>query len=207
MDEIHKKQKVPSAFLTPPKSITDLAYWKAADYVYWCLFSCVFVLRDRLKQKFYQHWLFLVGALHLLMSRKISKKKHIDFAEKNINFFVDGVCTLYGLRFMTSNVHELLHFVKCVRFTGSLVGYSCFTFEYENGALTKFITGNNQSFVSVAYSSILLHTAIFLGIKMNEPLTGHYHKLGSRRWTSQRKIDLKDYSLKIQVFFFLVVRK
>eukprot|EP00732_Lithocolla_globosa_P003274 Lithocolla_globosa_v1_NODE_2540_length_1960_cov_4.935958.p1 type:complete len:158 gc:universal NODE_2540_length_1960_cov_4.935958:1445-1918(+) len=51
--------------------------------------------------------------------------------------------------------------VDRVDYTGLLIVYSCFAFEFENGELSEFVTCHNQSFVSMAYSAILLQTCNF----------------------------------------------
>ena len=52
--------------------------------------------------------------------------------------------TLYGRRYMTANVHNLLHLADCIRELGPLWAYSCFHFESQNGALKSLVHGTQQ---------------------------------------------------------------
>jgi len=48
---------------------------------------------------------------------------------------------LHGKRYMTANVHLLLHLTQCVRELDSLWAYSCFHFESQNGILKSLVHG------------------------------------------------------------------
>lgn len=51
---------------------------------------------------------------------------------------------LYGERYMTLNMHALLHLPQCVRDSGPLWVTSCFSFESANGELTKQFHGTQN---------------------------------------------------------------
>ncbi|CAN8004612.1 unnamed protein product, partial [Ixodes hexagonus] len=58
--------------------------------------------------------------------------------------FVVKMQTLYGERFMTFNVHQMLHLPKsCVHMLGPLWAHSSFVFEGGNGALVKLVSDGN----------------------------------------------------------------
>ena len=62
-----------------------------------------------------------------------------------INTFCQQFEILYGKRYMSANVHLLLHLPNTVHQLGPLWVYSCFYFEGENGTLKSLVHGTQHT--------------------------------------------------------------
>lgn len=62
-----------------------------------------------------------------------------------------SVYSIEGKQFMTSKVHQLLHFAKSVRSLGPLWAHSCFPFEDMNGKLKRMFHGTRTPHLQVCF--------------------------------------------------------
>lgn len=78
--------------------------------------------------------------------------------------------SLYGDRYHTLNIHQLLHLPDCVIQLGPLWTHSCFYFETANGDLTKLFQGTQNVDIQILSSvNILQHLPSLLSAA-----PGHY---------------------------------
>ena len=75
----------------------------------------------------------------------------ISNAQIVLNHFVYLLPTLYAERYLSANVHDLLHLPECVKDAGPLHVYSCFAFESTNHALVRLIYGTQAVPQQVAH--------------------------------------------------------
>ena len=116
-NEIDKdlKQIFPPDYITrKPRSIRDMSFWKASEIGYFILLYSPILLKKRLPEKYYQHYLLLVYATRLLLQNKVSNQE-IDLAENLLHLYVRQFENLYGLKNCSFNVHQLLHMANYVR--------------------------------------------------------------------------------------------
>lgn len=132
--------KPPSSITRTPRSTTERKTWKAHEFRAWLLHYSLPVLQGILPDVYFQHYLLLVHAMYLLLQSSISPEE-IDNAEKVLNHFVYLLPVLYSERYMSANIHDLLHLPQCVRDAGPLHVFSCFSFESTNHALVRLIHG------------------------------------------------------------------
>ena len=89
-----------------------------------------------------------------LMQQSISEEQ-LEYCERSLKRFCCQFENLYGKRYMTANVHLLLHLTQCVRELGPLWAYSCFHFESQNGILKSLVYGTQhvekQIIISFSY--------------------------------------------------------
>lgn len=95
---------------------------------------------DLMKPKYFYHYCALIDAIFLLNQASISEAD-IEQSERLLNYFVFMMPVLYGERYLTLNVHSLLHLPKTVKQLGPLWSFSCFSFESANGELLKLFHG------------------------------------------------------------------
>ncbi|KAJ8676775.1 hypothetical protein QAD02_012562 [Eretmocerus hayati] len=77
------------------------------------------VLKGLLPEKYYQHLFLLVYGLSLCSKVNVNTDD-MDKADRAFKKFVADTETLYGKKFMTFNLHLLLHIVRYVRYWGPL---------------------------------------------------------------------------------------
>ena len=117
-----------------------------------------------------EHYSLLAHAIFLLLQESISED-NLNQAERCLQTCCKYFQTLYGQRFYTLNVHNLLHLVDCVRDLGPLYVFSCFSFEDKNGFLLKLIHGSQ-------YIASQIVTAVSITQKIPE-LRDNYIEVGS----------------------------
>lgn len=135
----------------------DLRFWKAAEYRSWLLYYSIPILSDLLNSAYLYHYMTLVKSIFILCSDSIGESD-LKHAEQLLYYFVAMLNTLYGERYMTLNVHSLLHLPEVVRDLGPLWAHSCFAFEDANGYLKKFFHGTQHVDLQIANAVTVLQT-------------------------------------------------
>ena len=143
-----KRQKVielltkikPSINITRvPRSLDDFAFWKASEFQNFLLFWGIPILKNCFKSNLYFiHFCLLVRAIYLLSQESITETDLV-LAEMCLFEFVKRSEELYSLRFMTMNVHQLVHLVDVVKVTGPLFANNGFVFEDSKGCCTRWV--------------------------------------------------------------------
>ncbi|XP_078533887.1 LOW QUALITY PROTEIN: uncharacterized protein LOC144820125 [Lissotriton helveticus] len=123
-----------------PRSVDELPYWKASEFRNFLLFYGMPVLKHVLDRSRYLHFCLLMKAIHKLLNDDISQED-LNIAEQCLLLFVQLFNDLYEKRFLTMNVHQLVHLVDSVRATGPLFTANCFVFEDLNGFLLQHVHG------------------------------------------------------------------
>ncbi|KAK3098757.1 hypothetical protein FSP39_022815, partial [Pinctada imbricata] len=127
-----------------PRTIeNELKYWKAKEFRSFLLYYGVPVLNGIIPRQYLYHYLNLVNASHILLKYG-STKEEVDNAEKMLFRFCRDFSYFYDAKFMTLNVHQLLHMADSVRELGPLYSHSCFPFEDKNGFVLKLIRGTQN---------------------------------------------------------------
>lgn len=107
----------PTIFITRvPRSLDDLVHWKSSEYRNFLLYWGVPILMHILNNAHYLHFCVLVRAIHILSLDQISEADLL-VAENCLINFVEHFPSLYSARYMTMNLHQLLHLADCVRAT------------------------------------------------------------------------------------------
>lgn len=143
IDEILEKIAPPDDVTRTPRKLSDLSDWKASEIRAFLVYHGPVVLKNRLNDDHFQHFLILVKAVHLLSKEEISVTE-IDLAETLLNIFAIDVEPLYGRNKCSYNVHQLLHLPDFVRFWGPLWVWSAFSSEDQNGELVRMTHGSNR---------------------------------------------------------------
>ena len=136
--------KPPSTITRRPRKLSEhMKYYKASEYRSFLLYYSLPVLRDVLPEDYWNHYALLVVSIYYLLQQSISEEQLAN-SEKMLKKFCRQFEILYGRRYMTANVHNLLHLTDCIRELGPLWAYSCFHFESQNGALKSLVHGTQQ---------------------------------------------------------------
>ena len=144
VDKRLKEIKPPSAISRNPRAISQhLKYFKASEYRSFLLYYSLPVLTGILPAQYWDHYCMLVIAISGLLCESISEEQ-IAYCHQLLNAFCAQFSYLYGERYMSINVHLLLHLPDTVRELGPLWVYSCFHFEGLNGILKNLIHGTQK---------------------------------------------------------------
>ena len=131
----------PTVFVSRvPRSLDELPHWKASEFRNFLLYWGLPVLRHILTRQHFAHFCLLARSVFILSKEGISMDE-IQTADTALLLFVENFKDLYGARYLTLNLHQLVHLADCVRHAGPLYVNNCFIFEDLNGFIVKHIHG------------------------------------------------------------------
>jgi len=141
IDQRIKKLTPPGFVERPPRSIVDHgAYWSMSELKMWLFVYVLIVLRDLMRNEFFEHLKHLVMAVRLLHQPSISDEMLYQ-ATSMLQEFVSQFEDLYGRRYMTGTIHSLLHLPEVAKDCGPLFTTSCYPLESLNGILKYSVHG------------------------------------------------------------------
>ena len=118
----------PDEFARKPIDVSKHSDWKATELRQIILYSGAASFFGLINPDVYIHFLLFHCAMRIFID-PCSTPEDILFAENLIKIFVGRAEEIYGVRFMTYNVHGLLHLADDVKAFGPLDSYSAFPFE------------------------------------------------------------------------------
>lgn len=134
------KKYTPSDFPRKARSLNFIKLWKATEFRQFLLYSGPIILKNIVHTNVYEHFLTLHIAVRILASTTFSKNcELLQYAEKLLNIFVTSFSSIYGAKYVSHNVHNLIHLTSDVRQFGALDGFSAFQFESYIYGLKKLI--------------------------------------------------------------------
>ncbi|XP_070537248.1 uncharacterized protein [Ptychodera flava] len=140
LEEIHPPNEISRC----PRSLEGhRKYWKASEVRSFLLYYGLAVLFGILPDTYYQHFALLSEAIFILIQESISVEQ-LELTDNLLQHFCLLFAGLYGERYMTHNVHSLLHLTEDVKQLGPVWTHSCFHFEDTNGFLLKLIHGTQN---------------------------------------------------------------
>ena len=185
-----------------PRSITELIHWKASELKMWFFYYSIPVLQGILREDYFRHYLLLVIGIALLSSDVITPQM-LQISRDFLNTYVKQFQTLYGLRFCSINIHQILHYPDIVERLGPLWVYTCFEYEDLNGQLLRLVHGTNHIDTQIVNSQNQFIAMIKLmetlpngelksfcqkkkhQVKINEQILEHCYSVGVYKLTIQ----------------------
>lgn len=135
-------------FTRPSRTLNELKFWKASEYRTFILYTGPVVLKNILPPDLYENFLYLHVGIKLCLKSKFFM--HLDIAQQLFVDFVTSFENCYGSHLMSSNVHNIIHLVECVRMYGELGNFSAFPYESTLGSIKLLIRKSNQELQQVA---------------------------------------------------------
>jgi len=132
------KSSMTSDFSRFPRGLNEVPRWKATEFRLFLLYIGPIVLKDILNNECYLHFMCLHICFRILLVKN-SSDELIEFVEKLLSYFVQKFGIIYGQKFMSHNVHGLLHIVDDYKKFGPLDDSSCFPFENYMKSLKKMV--------------------------------------------------------------------
>lgn len=132
------RQYFPRTFCRRPRSLLEVAQWKATEFRQFLLYTGPVVLCNNLPNDKYLNFLVLSVSVRILLSPTLCVQ-YCDYSENLLKYFVENFAHLYGQEFLAYNVHSLIHLAQDARRFGPLDNVSCFPFENFLGKLKKMV--------------------------------------------------------------------
>ncbi|KAJ8684769.1 hypothetical protein QAD02_020562 [Eretmocerus hayati] len=139
------KNSIPCDFARKTRELRFVDFYKATELRQFLLYSGMIALRGIVHPDVYTIFLTLHVAISILSHPSLSKDaSYLDYAEKLLKKFVGHFQRMFGAKYVSFNVHGLLHLANDVRKYGQLENFSAFRFENFIGKLKKMIRMGNQ---------------------------------------------------------------
>ncbi|XP_077256486.1 uncharacterized protein LOC143894215 [Temnothorax americanus] len=138
------RSSTPKEFVRKPRSTNDIKHWKAVEFRTFLLYTGPVVLRNILRNDIYNHFLTLHIAMTILTCPNLCQGYFLDFAEALLENFVRSFQILYGRKYISHNVHNLLHLCSDVRTFGPIDNFSAFRFENFMQSIKKKLRKNEK---------------------------------------------------------------
>ena len=136
-----KSIKPPTTISRCPRSLSERKLWKASEFRAWFFFYSLPVMLSILPSEYYHHYGLLCEAIFLLNSSCISEAS-LKKAKKLLKHFYFKFSALYSERYLSCNLHQLLHLSDTVKDLGPLYTFSCFDHENCNGIISRMVHSN-----------------------------------------------------------------
>jgi len=166
----------PKEFARLPRPLNDIEHWKATEFRNFLLFTGPLVLKKRLKKAFYLHFMKLHCAIKILITPDLCLSNN-EIAHNLIVEFVEEFKIHYGAKFVTYNVHSLIHLSFYVKLHGCLDNFSAFKYENYLGLIKKQIK-NSQFPLQEAVNRIIEKMNIFYNNNNDEITSIEIYKFG-----------------------------
>ena len=143
---------MPPEFARQPRGLLEVKRWKATEFRQFLLYSGPIVLKGVLSKSYYQHFLSLSASITILCypTQENRPTELLNYVEELLIWFVREAKVLYGIAFLSYNVHNLIHLVSDVRYHGcSLDGISAFPFENYLQILKKYVRNSDKPLVQI----------------------------------------------------------
>lgn len=122
------KKYIPKDFVRLPRNLEDIEYFKATELRQFLLYTGPVILKHISNKNAYIHFMSLSCAIRILCSSTLYVTYN-NYALQLLEYFVDKYSTIYGDKYISHNVHGLLHLpAECLKH-GPLDKFSCFKYE------------------------------------------------------------------------------
>jgi hypothetical protein len=187
----------PNYIKRAPRPIeTHLKLYKSSEFKNWFFYFSIPVLYGIMPQDQLQHYFLLVHAFYLLSQNSISLVD-VEKARELIKKFVKKFETSYGERFMSSNIHSLLHMCDNVLELGPLFVTSCFPLEDLNGKMKSLVCGSRYAEVKIAESFYTLQNLprYVSELKSNSQASNFIQDIKSNNLALLERIDCSTFTI------------
>ncbi|KAJ8677929.1 hypothetical protein QAD02_013716 [Eretmocerus hayati] len=210
VDEISKRLKVmknyiPSEFARKTRALKFVHFYKATELRQFLLYSGMIALKGIVHPDVYVNFLTLHVAISILSHPSLSRDEgYLNYAQTLLKKFVAHFQKLHGAKYVSFNVHGLLHLVNDVRKYGHLENFSAFRFENFIGKLKRLIRKGNQPLQQIIRRSAEIeslqkedsHSTSQLGVDLTnenaeEPLIRDLHGVTQYQQATLRSFKIK----------------
>lgn len=125
----------PNEFQRRIRGLDELSYWKGTEFRTFLSYLGPVILKGVLTMAEYKNFLSLHIALRICNDTRLHN--HLEIARELFIYFVRTFGEIYGEKYMSYNIHNLLHIVDDVLRYGVLENFSAYPFESALGKLKK----------------------------------------------------------------------
>ncbi|XP_045028751.1 uncharacterized protein LOC116931694 [Daphnia magna] len=121
---------IPVEFSRKTRSLDEVSRLKATECRLKLPYVLPVILKHRLPEEVYNHFMLLHIVIRILScDEKVKEEDNIEYANNLLIRFVEQSPSIYGDKFVSYNIHNLIHLVDECRRLGPMETFSCFSFE------------------------------------------------------------------------------
>nr|CAH0098279.1 unnamed protein product [Daphnia galeata] len=132
------EEYITKVFARKLRPLPELPRWKATELRLDLLYICPDAYKTYMSTERYSHMMLLHVAIKLLVNRETCKT-YMDYADSLLRLYVSTGARLYGAKYVTFNVHNLIHLANDVRKHGPLDDFSVFPLENKLQKMKKVL--------------------------------------------------------------------
>ena len=130
-------------FARKTRSVKELARWKATELRLFLLYVGPVVLKKNLPSHLYDHFMLLHVGIKILATDTLCREFN-DYAKQLLILFVRQCKDFYGDKFLSYNVHNLIHLADDVLNFGPLDAFSAFPFENHLQSIKRLLRKHDK---------------------------------------------------------------
>lgn len=134
---------LPIEFVRKVRSLKFFAHWKATECRQLLLYIGPVVFRSILNINVYKCFLLLHCGIFIMCNKKLIHL-FLHEAEIFLQYFVSYSTEIFGDKFVSYNIHSLLHLAHEVRQHGPLLSFSAYPFENKLQQIKKLVMSTNH---------------------------------------------------------------
>lgn len=146
---ISLKTNVPKEINRKPRSLDEIANFKATEFRTFLLFIGPVVLKEIIDHSIYEHFTLLHSAIVILCSQRHIETLGYQIASILLKTFVQHSEHLYNSEFVIYNVHNLIHLPENVSTYGELDNFAAFPFENFLGYLLRLVKSTKRLLIEI----------------------------------------------------------
>lgn len=140
--------KVPTEIHRSVRNLSSLGHWKASEFRTFLLYLSIVILPEVLNTGAMRHFLSFFCAITICSSEEYFN--FLPLAKELLDHFVKNFKSFYGIDYMTSNVHNLLHVVDEVLNFGILQSFNAYPFENKLYLIKNMLRTGNKPLSQIA---------------------------------------------------------
>ncbi|XP_032457922.1 uncharacterized protein LOC103316011 isoform X2 [Nasonia vitripennis] len=143
------KNYCPQDFARKPVDINHHGKFKATELRQLLLYTAPVIFNGLVNPALYLHFLLLHASIRILINPHFTPES-VAFAENCIKLFVQTASDVYGIEFLSYNIHTSLHLADDVRAFGVLDSFSAFPYESNMSYCRKLCRKPSQYLQQIA---------------------------------------------------------
>lgn len=143
-----RSQKLPIEIHRAVRGLDDLCHWKGTEFRNFLYYISIVILKDHLSNEYYSHFLCFFCAITICSFA--GYQRFLNVAEGLLKNFVENFISLYGIGYIGSNMHNLIHLVEDVRHLGILSSFAAYPFENKLYQIKRMLRKGNTPLVQIA---------------------------------------------------------
>uniref|UniRef100_A0A182W806 Uncharacterized protein n=1 Tax=Anopheles minimus TaxID=112268 RepID=A0A182W806_9DIPT len=142
-----ENMQLPSEIHRQLRSLKYLHYWKGTELRTFLHYASIVILKDRIPDYMYKHFMLFFCAITLLSS--YAYEQHWELAGQMLDTFVNEFGDIYDKSIVSSNVHNIQHVYDEVCRFGPLEEISSYPFENHLQRIKRLLRSGSRSLEQV----------------------------------------------------------